>query len=126
MTITLTPTQFQQIKDRIVTARVVAHKEAKTTKLPFLRSRGCVLGTSNLSDQCIPFVAAEGHTWGGTKRELIASIQKAIDTPGATEFYLEGGYDGGERLDDFDGGNYEPWVSTWTVLIWTRAGGILP
>lgn len=102
-------------------AEVEARRESRRVGNPFVRSRGTYLCTADASGQCEPRPEADCPTWDGTKREidrLVAEVR--VKHPHVTEVYIAGGFDSAERLEDFEFGNYEPWVTAWHVPVWTR------
>jgi hypothetical protein len=98
-----------------------AGRFARGARLPWVRSRGTWLCTSNKNGPCRPRERGDCPDWDGTKREIVALIAKVeAYYPEVEHITIEGGYDAAERLDDFDNGGYEPWVGEWEVLLWSR------
>jgi hypothetical protein len=117
---------FKVTKAIIAKARGAAYREAKSV-WPFVRGRdGALLCTASADgNQCEPAVAAECPVWDGTKASIEALVTKVRDQyPDVALVYIEGAYDGAERLDDFRD-QYEPRVEEWEVQIWSRADGYL-
>ena len=113
------------IRKAVAIARDEAVKEARASSR-CIQSRGTWLATGNAKDgQCRPFPEAECPEWGGTLREIIALVDRVLaDYPQCEEVYLAGGYDGAETVAELiHQGEYEPWVSSWHVPVWTRAEG---
>jgi hypothetical protein len=102
-------------------ARREARRHGKTVRCPFVRSRGRLLATTSAAGQCLPHPEAEAPSFGGTKKEVVELVQRVqAQYPDVTEIYIAGGYDIADRID-FD--DYEPRVSEWSVVVWTRGGG---
>ena len=128
---------FKLLRETLQQAREAARRDAKTCgraernqfgritspAMPFIRSRGTLLCTSDSNGQCNPNVAAECPVYTGTKREIVELVT-LIETDAryfnVTEIYIEGGYDISETMS-FD--DYEPRVSEWNVLVWRRGDG---
>lgn len=115
-------TNIRNLKEAIKEARASADEEARGQH-PWVRSRGTFLATLDFArNQCRPFVEAEAVFWRGTWKEITDAVRLVIDQhPNVAEVYIAGGYDGAESynalwVDD----NYEPWVSSWNVTVWTR------
>ncbi len=122
---------FMALKARVAKARHEAYREArlesKRSNMPWVWSRGTWFSTvDERGDQAQPYPGAEAAQWNGTKRELEAVIAKVErDYPDVMVLYVEGGYDGGETINDKKDGIYEPWISNWSVDVWRRNGAPL-
>lgn len=103
-------------------ARSEAFKEAKDYGLPWVFSRGAYVATVGINgDQCEPWPGADPYEWDGKVKSLPALIEKAKSYPHVAKVVVEGGYDGADTMEQkTDGGDYEPWIASWTVTVWQR------
>lgn len=61
-------------------------------------------------------------SWGGGKAEYDRDIAAILAKwPEAVAIHLEGGYDFSESIYAFAQGEYDPWVSEWSVLVWQKS-----
>ena len=115
-------TRLQSIKAEVKRERDLAWSDARSTNR-FVISRGTWLATLDTrGNQCDPRPEAECPEWHGTMREiaeLIALVEAKY--PNVAKVYIAGGYDGARSLHHYnEWQEYEPWVSSWTVDVWTR------
>ena len=57
--------------------------------------------------------------WKGTKKDLEDAIREAR-SQGYEKVYIEEGFDGAERIEDWDNGNYEPCVEEFDLCVWSK------
>ena len=108
------------IKDAVSDARYVAEREARRGGSAFVRSRGACLNTINIHQgQCSPNPAAEDEQWKGTNKQLDALIDE-VQGMDVDEIWISGGFDGAECPRYMNEGDYDPWVSSWDILVWKR------
>lgn len=106
---------------RVRAARSEAFREAKRSGLPWVFGRGAHVATVGVNgDQCDPWPGADPMTWNGKLSSLPALIVEAMQHPHVAEVVLEGGYDGAETMEARKGGDYEPWIASWSVVLWQR------
>jgi len=124
------PTGLQVLKDKVVSERQGAKREARTeTSWPVIASRGTFLCTSDGIGQCSPMPEAEEIKWRGSKRQIETVVRDVMDHyPECKEVYIAGGFDGGDspqaiRQDWL--GEVDRWISAWNVTVWTREEGYL-
>lgn len=111
--------RFIYFKDAVRAAREEARREGLAGST-YVKSRGTFLATSNKSGQCQPCPEAEALPWDGTKRELDTVVAKVANLD-VDEVYVAGGFDGGENFRDLmTSEDYDPWVSEWSVVYWSR------
>lgn len=114
-------TTFGEIKAAITKARIHANFEAiDSCGRGSIYSRGSHL---KIVDERGNFIKGEAESWpfDGTAKSLIAAIDEARYTAGATELWVEGGYDFAVNPRAKADGEYDPWVSDWGVLVWARS-----
>lgn len=58
--------------------------------------------------------------WKGTQRQLDALVAQYVGKPEVEDLYIEGGIDWSDNVRNFYDGDYTPWVTDWTVVIWSR------
>jgi len=109
------------IKDAVAEARAEAIKDARG--YPCVYSRGTFLATIDPDGQCAPAPEAECPVWKGSMREINELVDEVLkDYPKVTEIYIAGGYDGADSPIAYrEWGDYDPWVSAWSVTIWERS-----
>jgi hypothetical protein len=113
---------IRELNKAVSDARSEAEKEARQQSA-WICSRGTFLATAALDgNQCSPNVEAECPTWKRTWKEikdLVATVES--DYPNVGEIYISGGYDGSDSMSNYyKYGDYEPWVSSWCIVLWTR------
>lgn len=101
---------IEEAKERRAEARNEAVRICRRD-LPFIRSRGvsfCFSDENGLIDK-YEYIDL-------TCKDLEEYIREVADrNPGKKlTFALEGGFDGARTLEDFDYGDYEPWVTEWS------------
>jgi hypothetical protein len=57
--------------------------------------------------------------WRGTQKQLDVIMQVYGKMPGLEGIYIEGGINWGSNLQDYYDGDYQPWVTEWSVPILT-------
>ena len=117
--------KFADLRDAVKQARDYARhtatKDGRAAGMPFVRSRGTFLATLDGHGQSRPYPEAEAIEWDGTQRDIDKSIALVeADYPDVTEVYIAGGFDTASTLQGFNDGDYEPWMSSWQVTVWTR------
>lgn len=113
---------INQVKEAVSKERYTSIREYGRPN-GVLFSRGTWLCTSNKKDgQCAPRYEAACPDFGGTWTEIVKLIQEVKDQyPDVDEIYISGGYDEAKsQRDYYEYGDYEPWVVTWSVTIWTK------
>jgi hypothetical protein len=118
-------------KDAVQEAREEAKAEALRSN-KYVKSRGTFIGTiSDKEGPVSPHELADCHSWNGSNRTLRGVVDNVIaNYPNVDSVCISGGYDGsieGDPLKDFLDGtaDYEPWVSSWDVDVWSRKSGWL-
>ncbi|AFU88297.1 hypothetical protein CcrColossus_gp427 [Caulobacter phage CcrColossus] len=107
----------------IAEARAAALVEARHSvgRRGVYQSRGTWAMTSDGRERAGPLVeSVPGDDWK-TKWKfdvLIATIE--AHHPEVTEIYVEGGFDYAESPHAMQQGDYDPEVSTWSLLVWKR------
>jgi hypothetical protein len=110
------------IRDRIAVARRAAIKEAKSCGCCIF-SRGTFIATSDAGGQCMPCPEAEAMTWDGTLKEILGVVARVkANYPNVLTVYIAGGYDGADSPMAMRDGDYDPWISSWEVIVWERDG----
>jgi hypothetical protein len=117
--------KFTDLQAAVAKERDYAHKTARddgrAAGMPFIRSRGTFLATLDARGQALPYPEADAIEWRGTRTEIEDAIALVTAKyPDVTEVYIAGGFDTAARLQDFTDGDYEPWMSSWNVTVWTR------
>lgn len=112
--------QLGVIRDRIAVARAAAVKEAKAAGGCYF-SRGTYIATADKGGQCAPCPEAEALAWDGTVKEIVELVNRVrADYPNVLSVYIAGGYDSADSPQAYRDGEYEPWVSEWSVPVWER------
>ena len=84
----------------------------------FFRSRGkSVRGVDARGE--IVFGEADSVIWDGSAKDLNRVIRLAIDA-GAVNVSIDGGVDYSDYFAGFDDGNYDAWVTDWSVDVYSR------
>lgn len=114
---------FSDLKSQIRLAREPAYAEA-AAQYKWFRSRGMFLCTATESrEQCNPAPEASAPFWNGTwksVKSLVELVEKQDTNVG--EIYIAGGYDGADSHQNlWIYQNYEPSISSWSVLVWKRS-----
>lgn len=111
------------LSQQIRAARSEAFREAKNYGLPWVFSRGAHVATVDASGgQCEPWPGADPHDWDGKISSLSALVETAKSYPHVAKVVIEGGYDGADTMEQkTQGGDYEPWIASWTITVWERA-----
>lgn len=112
---------IRDLKDAVREARSKAEREARQKCGPgWLFSRGAwVIGLSFKEgdpvwgDGMLPF-AGTYKQMDDLLHDVVASQPQRID-----EIRIEGGFNWSASLADYYE-NYEPWVSEWSILVWSR------
>lgn len=108
---------FSAFKDAISSAREVAKREAeRDCGRGFIMSRGMFLQGSFAKDSGSYYGEAESISYGGGKAELEALVRHA-KLAGAVDLRIVGGFNFAESLVDYKGGEYDPFVSEWEVML---------
>jgi hypothetical protein len=99
---------FTEIKEEIVEARDEARRDAREYKV--IRSRGAWLAVLDGNRELLSETGVHEIT---TLKALKRDIQYFI-AKGGMEFYIDGGFDGADSLNDL---NEDPviWISSWTI-----------
>jgi hypothetical protein len=84
----------------------------KNWSFKFVRGRGLRLIAVGKGDRVV-----DPCEWNGTLKEITKLISE-VESKGATEIFLEGGFDGS---DSFDFGEYQPEIEGFEILIWLKA-----
>ncbi len=111
-----------------VRAAVAESKEAareEAAKVPdclYISDRGDYISTvDQRGDQAEPLPGADAHPWGGTVSELKTVIDDVISRyQNVREIRIEGGFDGADSREAYMAGDYTPWVSCFSVVVWKR------
>lgn len=115
--------QADSIMTAVRHAQGEAEIEARTCGHRFIRSRGRFLVSSGNAGVCRPFEPGECVFWKGTLKDIREAVMLINERhPEVTELCIDGGFDGS---DDFGFEEYDPWISSWSVKVWTRAKGLL-
>lgn len=111
--------KLKDIKEKVREARDDAEDEARynTGNVGVVRSRGMHL-YGHKNDTCI-LGEAESWEWDGTLRDLNKAIA-FMEKEGGHRLYICGGFNWAKSLDDMNCDEYEPWVSDWSVDVWTK------
>jgi hypothetical protein len=117
---------LHKVKDAVDTAYNTEAREVRRSVEPgiYIASRGRWVSTTDGCEQCRPCPGAEAYGWRGTLKQLhtlVADIE--ADYPHVKELWIEGGFDCADNLRAYHDGDYDPWVGSWEVLIWTRDNG---
>jgi hypothetical protein len=108
------------LRERIKHARAEAFREAKDST-PWVFGRGTHVATVDANgDQCDPWPGADPMSWDGKVASLAALVAKARTYPKVAKVVIEGGYDGAETMEGRKAGDYDPWISSWSVVVWER------
>ena len=113
---------LKQLNEAIAKQRDDALREARN-QFKCVFSRGTMLSTCKSNgEQCEPAVEADPHLWKRTWKEIAELVALVLDKyPLAAEVYISGGYDGSDSVRGrWTDGNYEPWISSWEVTVWSR------
>jgi hypothetical protein len=114
-------TSAKELREAVSEARSIAKVEAeRSCGRGFLSSRGAWFiatrdngAESNATDGTIEFK--------GTQKQLDDEIARLrLDCPDINDIYIEGGFNFAETMADLRDHVYEPWVSEWSVLAWSR------
>lgn len=113
---------LKQLNEAIANERAKALKDAEG-QFKCIYSRGTMLSTCKADgEQCEPAIEADPYLWKRTWKsiaELVALVLAKY--PHVAQVYISGGYDGADSVRDrWEYGNYEPWVSSWQVTVWSR------
>lgn len=113
---------LNELWEEVKKAREEARREALDFRMPFIWSRGLILSTRDKKgDQCSPWPEAEGCTWKNMRE--IKGLVKRIEEgqfKDVEEIYISGGFDTADSMQDYRDGNYEPWISSWSVTVWLK------
>ena len=112
------------LREKTEVAREVARSEAKEN-FAFVQSRGTWLCTESSGDQCQPAPEADCPTWDRTLKSIDRLIVRVLQNyPEVTHVVISGGYDGAASPHAFfKEDDYEPWASSWRVVVWQRNTG---
>lgn len=111
---------LKEIEHGVSAHRSASFEEARNLA-PFVHSRGTHLCTADMNGgQCSPLPEAEAAPWHGSMREITEVIEQVKDNPNVGEVYIAGGFDGADSVADYKAGEYEPWVSSWKLTVWSR------
>jgi enhancing lycopene biosynthesis protein 2 len=117
-------TTFNALTEAVREARDNAHTEARRDcGKGFFKSRGAWFVTLNAKEG-LTMPANENFPCKRiTAKELAALITKVqANYPKVDSIDVCGGFDYAENLSEFNSQNYDPWVSEWSVTVWTRSG----
>ena len=109
-------TYKEAISDIRDQAKGVARESCTT-----VRSRGFWLNGTGSDNQTMQ-ENADMSSGPMTYKAFLAEAQGLIDG-GAIDISLNGGFDGADSLYDLNHDAYEPWVSDWSITVWTREQG---
>lgn len=110
--------------EAVTTARAAALQEARESvgARGVYQSRGTWAMTANDKGRAGPLVESVPNKDWSTKKGLDALIAEVVQFhPDVTEISVEGGYDYAESPRAMQDGEYDPEVSTWSVLVWKIA-----
>lgn len=107
----------RDLKDKVRELRCEARAEARRNNPnSFLQSRGAYIrGFNPKAGDWMP----EPNTWefDGTEKQMKEMLEYATQH-GLTVMIVEGGFDAAPYMQGFRDGEYEPWVSEWSVPVW--------
>lgn len=115
---TLHHAQAGDLKQAVRDARSDAERDAqKHYRTGVLRSRGAWVivttkGEGLVTDGTLEFT--------GTQKQLDELLRYYAGRPDVEGIYIEGGFNWAESVRAFADCDYEPWVTEWTVTVWTR------
>lgn len=109
---------YGALKEILSEAKAKA-KAIATKTYPINQSRGDEISASVRGDK---FGDGLDHSFKN-KKELVSMVEQFIKD-GADTIYIQGGFDGYERVQDISEGACEPFISEWSVLFWTKEKGI--
>lgn len=114
------------LRAAVADARDEGKRDAKGSGRALIFSRGTWLATSGREGQCRPRVEADCPVWNRTTKEIYDLIREVEERyPEVLEIYIAGGYDAADSKQEYDAqGDYDPWAGSWSLTVWTRAGGI--
>lgn len=111
---------LSDLKAAVADARGEAEREARRAA-PAYKSRGTFLVTADGTGSCRPCESGAAVEWRRTWKELREVVEEIErDYPKVTSLSIDGGYDGADNVTDLLAGDYEPWVSEWSITVWTR------
>lgn len=105
-------------------ARAAAYQEARDAvgERGVYQSRGAWALTCDQGGRVGPLIeAVPNKDWSTQKafNKLIAEIE--VKHPEVTQIFVEGGFDYAESPRAMQDGEYDPWVSDWSVKVWDRS-----
>ena len=110
---------LKEINAAVSTQRAEAFAEAKRNcPRSFLYSRGTWLRAVNAKGDLVLGEADTWH-WDGDLGSTVKAMVEA-EKAGAVSLSIEGGYDCADSPAAYKDGDYEPWVSEWDVVIWSK------
>ena len=114
-------TTRKQLDGMVKAVRDEAVAEAKKSGYPVIWSRGTWLCSADKDGQSDPCPEAEENVWDRTVAQIDSLIYRIEqDYPNIETIYLAGGYDGAASPVALRNGDYEPWISNWTLDVWSR------
>jgi hypothetical protein len=106
-----------ELKVQVSDARANAKNEAqRDCKGGFLRSRGAWLIVRE-AGKAEPIVADGELEFTGTRRQMETIERWLTKAKPGTTVWVEGGWNHAESLAGFSDGEYDPWVSEWSVQV---------
>jgi hypothetical protein len=119
-------TQFAnlaEIQEAVRAARADAEREARKAcgRGTFVSRGSSFRGIDAKGD--VVLGEAESWMWAGTGKALVEAIDEVrydLKRTGAVALSIEGGFNFAENPRALADGEYDPWVSEWSVTVWKR------
>lgn len=111
-------TTFKDLKEWISEARSLAKQEALSGGFTVVQSRGAWLRAIKDNES----LNESEQSMIKSKTSLLEFVEYWV-AQGVTQIQVEGGFDGGYSVNDWEDHGYEPWVSGWSITLWTKEDG---
>ena len=117
---------IKAIKEDVTDKRDTAKLKAQRA-VTCVRSRGAILVAIGSNPDVLGGAQRlnEGDESQLTTKKGLEEFLSVYEKKGATEIFVDGGFDGASSVRDLNESNYTPWVSEWSIKIWDKEKGFI-